>query len=348
VEYFGQTYPGQSCQACDLCLSDDDGSGVPDSQVIAQKILSCVARVKERFGVNHVAQVLHGADTDAVRSRGHDRLSTYGLLKEHDRLVIQDWIRQLVGQGVLALEGDEYPILRLNDASWEIMKGQRSVSLAQPVVRERVVKSRADTASWEGVDRDLFELLRKERAQLAETRQVLPYMIFSDATLRELARILPSNLANLHLIYGIGEVKLRDFGETVLRLIRAHCQSRNLAMDAPPRPLPPNTTPRSPSRPNPQRDLAFDLFRRGAVIEDVMHQTGRGRSTVIDYLCEFIRQQPDISISSWLAPDTYQKIAAVARQVGTERLKPIFVALEEKVPYDDIRIAVANMTRDQN
>jgi ATP-dependent DNA helicase RecQ len=345
LEYFGQTYPSQSCQACDLCLTDDDGPGVPDSQVIAQKILSCVARVKERFGVNHVAQVLHGADTESVRSRGHDQLSTYGLLKEHDRLQIQDWIRQLVGQGVLVLEGDEYPILRLNDASWEIMKGQRSVSLAQPVVRERVVKSRADTASWEGVDRDLFEALRRERARLAQARQVLPYLIFSDATLRELARIRPSTLQKMHLVYGIGEVKLRDFGETILQLIQQHCQSRNLSMDVSAKPVRHDSAPRTSNRPNPQRDQAFELFRQGAVVEDVLHQTGRGRATVVDYLCEFIRQQPAVSISPWLADDVYQKIAAVAKQVGTERLKPIFIALEEKVPYDEIRIAVAYLTR---
>ena len=129
---------------------------VADSQIIAQKILSCVARVKERFGINYVAQVLQGADTEMIRARGHQQLSTYGLLKEHDRLVIQDWIRQLVGQEVLVIEGDEYPILRLNEASWEIMKGfsghgPRSVSLTEPMVQERLKKSRAESASWEGV-----------------------------------------------------------------------------------------------------------------------------------------------------------------------------------------------------
>lgn len=388
VEYFGQTYPGRSCQACDLCLARNsivktsmgeqavlgtaearDGkkaaetglSGenaavgcaaemepVADSQIIAQKILSCVARVQERFGVNHVAQVLLGADTDAVRSRSHDQLSTYGLLKEHDRLVIQDWIRQLVGHGALVVEGDEYPILRLNDASWEIMKGRRSVSLTQPTLRERLKKSRAESTSWEGVDRDLFERLRKERSQLADTRQVLPYMIFSDATLRELARIRPSSLTNMHLVYGIGEVKLREFGERVLQVIRTHCQSHNLAMDVSSKPIKPDSTTRPSSRPNLQRDLAFALFRQGAVVEDVMHQTGRGRATVMDYLCEFIRQEPDVSISTWLDNDVYQKVAAVARQVGTERLKPIFIALEEKVSYDEIRIAVGFLARQGN
>ena len=383
VEYFGQTYSSPSCQACDLCsakgafgrlgISEQAGVGadtgataggtaatgpvgaaitrdmevVPDSQVIAQKILSCVARVKERFGINYVAQVLQGADTEVIRARGHEQLSTYGLLKEHDRLVIQDWIRQLVSQRVLMQEGDEYPILRLNGASWEIMKGQRSVRLTQPIVQERLKKSRAESASWEGVDRELFEVLRQERARLAEARQVLPYMIFSDATLRELAWIRPSSLANMRLVYGIGEVKLRDFGDRILQLILTQCQGHNLAMDVSPKPIKLEKTPPPSSRPNPLRDLAFDLFRHGTVVEDVMHQTGRGRSTVMDYLCEFIRQQPDVSISTWLANDVFQKVAAAAQQVGTERLKPIFIALEEKVSYDEIRIAVAYLTREQ-
>jgi ATP-dependent DNA helicase RecQ len=385
VEYFGQTYPSRSCQACDLCLAKStlgrpgkggqavletsearDGekaaevglSGeeaavesaaqmelVADSQVIAQKILSCVARVNERFGINYVARVLHGADVELIRTRGHDRLSTYGLLKEHDRLVIQDWIRQLVSQGVLVLEGDEYPILRLNDASWEIMKGRRPVSLTQPTLRKRLKKSRSESTSWGGVDRDLFELLRKERSQLAETRQVLSYMIFSDATLRELARIRPSSLTDMRLVYGIGEVKLREFGERILQVIRTHCQTRQVAMDVQAKPVKSDGIIRQSSRPNIQRDLAFDLFRQGCVVEDVMHQTGRGRSTVTDYLCEFIRDQGIVSISTWLADDVYQKIVMVAHQVGTERLKPIFIALEEKVSYDDIRIAISFLTR---
>jgi ATP-dependent DNA helicase RecQ len=346
VEYFGQTYPNTSCQACDLCLGDREV--MTDSQVIAQKILSCVARVKERFGVKHVAEVLHGADTQPIRARRHDQLSTYGLLKEHDRLVIQDWIGQLISQAILVQEGDEYPILRLNDASWSVMKGQKSVRLAQPIVRERVQKSRADTASWEGVDRELFEALRQERTRLAQARQVLPYLIFSDATLRELARIRPSSLQQMHMVYGIGEVKLRDFGETILQLIQQHCQGHNLSMDVLSKPVVYEKTPRLSNRPNPTRDLAFHLFHQGSVIEDVMHQTGRGRAAVVDYLCEFIQQQPGVAISSWLANDNYEKIAAVASQVGTERLKPIFVALDEKVPYDDIRIAVSFMLREHS
>src|SRR5262249_29672609 len=163
--------------------------------------------------------------------------------------------------------------------------------LMQPVRRkkgEKAQKSTTDTASWEGVDEELFEVLRGPRRQLAEERQVPPYIIFSDATLRELARVRPSTLEKMRLVYGIGDAKLRDFGERFLRAIHEHCQDRGLTRDAPMR------TPavvRPASRPNVVRDLAFDLFRQGAAVEDVMHQTNRARGTVFDYLCDFVREE---------------------------------------------------------
>jgi ATP-dependent DNA helicase RecQ len=343
VQYFGQTYSAPSCEACDTCLGDAEP--VPDALVIAQKILSCVARVEQRFGINHVAQILHGHATDAISQRGHDKLSTFGLLQEHPRQAIQDWIRQLIAQEVLRQEGEEYPILRLNDASWEVMKGKRTVRLVQSVRREKVEKSSAETTSWGGVDRGLFEALRLLRTDRAEKLKVAATVIFSDATLRELARVRPSSLDRMRLVYGIGETKLRQFGSDVLAIIQQHCRQNNLAMDVAVRYERREKPARPSGRSSLQRDLAFDLFRQGAAIEDVMHQTQRGRSTVIDYLCDFIRGERAESISNWLSDEVFQRIASVVRQVGSERLKPIFIALGEKVSYDEIRIAVAYLER---
>ncbi len=133
--------------------------------MVAQKILSCVARVGERFGVGQVMAVLRGENTADVRRRGHDHLSTFGLLREHAKADVRQWIYQLVGQKVLLLDGEEYPILRLNEASWEVMKGQKSVRLLQPVRREEVKEPKAASVSWEGVDSGLFEVLRGVRGK---------------------------------------------------------------------------------------------------------------------------------------------------------------------------------------
>jgi ATP-dependent DNA helicase RecQ len=220
MEYFGQSLPGTSCGACDLCLGDNEN--VAEPVVLAQKILSCVARVKERFGIGHVTSVLRGENTDRIRTLGHDKLSTFGLLKEVGKVEIREWIYQLIGQKVLVQTADEYPILRLNEASWEVMQKKRSVRLLQPVRRkgkDRPEKSRVETTSWEGVDRILFESLRTLRLRLATERKVPPYIIFSDAVLRELARTKPRTREAMRLVHGIGDRKVQDFGEPVLTLI---------------------------------------------------------------------------------------------------------------------------------
>jgi ATP-dependent DNA helicase RecQ len=351
VQYFGQTYEAESCGACDLCLGDTEE--VADAVIVAQKILSCVARVKERFGIGHVVSVLRGENTESIRKWGHESLSTYGLLRDCNKLDVRDWVYQLISQGVLWQEelqlpgGGKAPILRLNAASWEVMRKQRGVRLvrlARHPKGEKAEKSGADTVSWEGVDRELFEALRGLRRQVAEERAWQPYIVFSDATLRELARMRPSNLERMRLVYGVGDAKLRDFGDRFLQMIAHHCRERGLSQDNPAGPTR-AAEPRKPSsRPNPQRDLAFDLCRQGAAIEDIMCQTNRGRATVVDYLGDFIREERPDSLSPWIATELYQRIAAAARQVGTERLKPIFLALGEKVPYDDIRLVVTHLT----
>jgi ATP-dependent DNA helicase RecQ len=353
VQYFGQSLEADNCGACDFCLGDTEE--VPDALVVAQKILSCVARVQQNglgFGAGHVISVLRGEDTEKVRKFGHEKLSTFGLLPDRAKVAIRDWIYQLLGQGVLAQEdlalpsGGKVPILRLNGASWEVMRKQRAVRLVQTVRRkkgEKLEKSRSDTVSWEGVDRELFEALREVRRKLAEERQVPPYIIFNDSTLRQLAAMRPSTPERMRTVSGVGDAKLRDFGERFLEIIRGHCRARGLPADNR-LPAAKSEAPARPAvRPNPLKDLAFEQFRQGAPVEDVMHQTNRGRSSVNDYLCEFIRTERPASITTWVPADTYERIAAAARQVGTDRLKPIFLALGEQVSYDDIRLVVTHL-----
>src|SRR5205807_3564091 len=129
-------------------------------------ILSCVARVKERFGVGHVVSVLRGESTEGINRWGHEQLSTYGLLKASPKADVRQWIYQLLSQSVLLQEelmlpsGDHVPILKLNDASWEVMRGKKTVRLLQPVRRkkgEKAARSKAEDISWEGVDHELFD-----------------------------------------------------------------------------------------------------------------------------------------------------------------------------------------------
>ncbi len=352
VRYFGQEYEITNCAACDICLGDTEP--VEDAVVIAQKILSCVARVQERFGVNHVISVLRGDNTDKIRSLRHNELTTYGLLGGSSKTEVRNWIYQLISQNVLVQEGDEYPVLKLNTASWEVMKKERGIRLLKPVERQkddRGGKSKADTQSWEGVDKDLFEELRVMRRTVADARGVPPFIIFSDATLRELAKVRPSTSDGLRLVYGIGASKLAEHGQALLTLIAKYCHAHGLKMDQGLRPPAREGQERPPQRPERThqiagaRESAFVLFREQAAIEDVMHQVKRARASVMDYLADFIQIEKVDDVSGWVPDDVYKRVAEAAGKVGIDRLKPIFSELKEDVPYDVIRVVVAHLSR---
>jgi ATP-dependent DNA helicase RecQ len=226
VEYFGQKHASETCMACDLCLGDN--ASVPDATVIGQKILSCVARVEERFGISHVIDVLHGDENEKVARFGHEKLSTFGLLKDRHKVDIRDWIYQLISQQVLiqndlALDAErKVSILGLNERSWEVMRGKRQVKLLQLVRRrkgEKVKQSRAEVGKWDGVDRELFEELRGIRRELAALLGKPPYIIFADDTLREMARLKPKTLEAMRQVRGVGDRKLTDFGDRFVRAI---------------------------------------------------------------------------------------------------------------------------------
>src|SRR5262249_958139 len=161
------------------------------------------------------------------------------------------------------------------------------------------------------------------RKKLADERGVPPYVVLSDATLRELACVRPSSLPKMRAVYGIGDAKLKDIGPTFLTAIQEYCRTSAIAFDQSPRPLKALEVPNRAKRPSTGKDLAARLFREGAAITEVMHQTNRARATIMDYLAEFIRDFPPPSIAAWVDPGLYDRIAVAARKVGTERLKPI-------------------------
>ncbi len=233
VEHFGQTYEGGDCGACDVCLGEIER--VDDPLILAQKIGSCVARVKQRFGVGHVAAVLEGKSTPQIAQNGHDALSTFGLLKDLSAAEIKGYIEQLVARGFLQRTPGDYPVLELTATGVAMLKGQVTaedvVLCRQPKAstRSRSRSGRGDAAmgrvereSWEGVDRDLFDALRALRLEIARGRGVPPYVVFHDSTLREMAKARPRSLSALLHVPGVGARKAEDFGQQFLDAIASH------------------------------------------------------------------------------------------------------------------------------
>jgi ATP-dependent DNA helicase RecQ len=227
-EYFGQEYTKPDCEACDVCLNEVET--MADATTTAQKILSCVARAGEGFGAEHIVDVLLGAKTERVKRWSHEELTTYGLMKGTDRKALTNILYQLLDDGLLDRTADERPVLRLNESSWAVLRGNREVRLLQP--RTKVGKTRFDEKSWEGVDRGLFERLRALRREVADERRVPAYVLFSDATLRDMARLRPGSPAALLNVRGVGERKLADLGQRFLEQIASYCSANALPLDA--------------------------------------------------------------------------------------------------------------------
>ena len=200
-----------------MCLGDIET--VKDALVIGQKILSSVIRQGQRFGGEYTSLVLKGSKDQRVLNNGHDSLSTWGLLEEYSQRAIRDWIEQLVSQSFLKKVG-EYNILEVSDEGRRLLKGDVHPQLLAPSAKKTRKAARGVAAdSWENVDRDLFNVLRELRYNLAAQRQVPPYIIFSDATLRLFARERPSTLEDMRAIKGVGDKKLKDYGEQFLKVI---------------------------------------------------------------------------------------------------------------------------------
>jgi len=234
LKYFGETYPitrdgigGETpplqvaCDGCDNCLQPRETF---DGTVHAQKFLSCVYRVHAKsgfaFGLNHVVDVLRGADTEAIRQRGHNELSTYGIGTELKRTEWQAIGRELLRLGLIECAPGKFATLSLTSEGLKTLRNRTPIVLTkQTDIAEKNARRRTGAIEC---DEALFDRLRALRRKLADDRKVPAYIIFSDVSLREMARNYPTNSTEFRRIPGVGEQKLKDFGKAFLSEIKSH------------------------------------------------------------------------------------------------------------------------------
>ena len=230
VTYFGQPYERESCGACDVCLGETVQGG--DTSGVAARIMEAVGELRGRFGATHVADVLAGAATGRIGQLGHDRLVAYGALRGEKKAQVRAWIDQLLAHGLLARTDDEYPTITLTERGRATLRGEEAAPAlaSSAALRATAADStssgegkRAVTAETEpgAYDRVLFEALRGLRRRIADERGVPPYLIFSDASLRDMARLRPRTPAAFLEVKGVGEWKAAEFGERFLAAIRS-------------------------------------------------------------------------------------------------------------------------------
>ena len=329
-----------NCGACDNCLSP---RATFDGTVAAQKFLSCVYRIREktRFGVglNHVIEVLTGADTEKVRKWNHEQLSTYGIGGEHSR---PEWAaigRELVRLGYLRQTKEKFSVLELTNDGLAALKQRRKVTLTKPVTAP---KSKVHRAGEIACDEVLFDRLRKLRKQLADERNVPAYIVFSDVALRQMARDYPASEREFARISGVGEKKLREFGDVFLAEIAAHLGNnpRQIFADDS------FAAPAPPAR-NSLGDSARDTLRRfrsGQSVEQIAEDRNLTVGTIHGHLTEAIERGESVELKRFFTDTEQQKIAAAFERNGFGNLTAVFESLGGACDYGRLRIFRAAMT----
>ena len=355
VQHFGQDLPSDCGDSCDLCRGEV--AFVESPLRIAQIILSSIHRQGERFGSEYTARVVTGNIDDRVTRNGHEKLSTFGLLKEHAITQLQDWIGDLVRQGFLLREG-EYQILKITEIGRKLLKGEGTVRLRTKASAETDAFSpgsarsnrtsggrgprKEKVDSLEGVDAGLFEELRTLRLELAREREVPPYVIFGDSALRDMARLRPTDVEGFLNVRGVGEKKCEDFGEMFIEAIVTYCEEHEVETDiASATPAPVRSPARSREAPSGSSLKVFPMFEAGVSIAEVVERTGRALSTVQGYLGEYLRSRKITDPSPWVDAATAARVLTAIEEIGSsDRLTPIFEHLGGTVNYETLRIVL--------
>ncbi|MEG4111057.1 MULTISPECIES: DNA helicase RecQ [unclassified Microcoleus] len=331
LSYFGDSFPG-NCGQCDNCCNQKP---VEDWTIEAMKFLSCVARCQEKFGMNHIIDVLRGSKNQKILQYQHHQLSTYGIGKDRSAEEWKKLSRSLLNQGFLDEKTDGFPILKLNEKSWEIMKRQRTVEIAIEPQREVQGKVRSLAVEVEG----LFTVLRTLRKQIADEQFVPPYVVFADKSLRDMAEKRPQNLREFEEVYGVGSNKRDKYGKVFLEAIRTFCQEQGLPSGA--------ASSEVANLPNVSNVASYsqmqtwELYRQGLTVQGIANARGMSPNTISGHLIELMEMGREVDINLLVEPERQQAIVYAIEVMGDEKLRAIYDFLEERYTFEEIKFVRA-------
>ncbi len=331
--YFGERFAG-NCGNCDNCRNPKP---MEDWTIEAMKFLSCVARCKERYGMTYIIDVLRGAKSQKIILNQHDQLSTYGIGKDK---TVDQWrmlARSLLHQGLLEQTNDGYSVLKLNALSWEVMRRQRTVSLAITATPDIALTQTSEKAVEAEV---LMQRLRSLRKQLADLQSVPPYIVFPDSTLKLMAQVQPKTMTEFGKLSGVGTHKLTQYGEKFLAEIRAYRQERGF-LDPPAD----NFIPFN-SLPSDTEIFTFQLHKQGLSVAEIAQKRNIRPTTIIRHLADLIEKNQPVDLNHLVPLEHQQKIWQVLEVLGDISLTAIREQLGESYTYDEIRLVRGKWRRE--
>lgn len=340
MNYFDEAFP-PNCGSCDVCLTEFKRF---DGTLIAQKALSAVSRLNERFGVNYVIDFLRGSKNEKIREE-HKQLKTYGIGADISKVDWQRYIRELITQEYLQVTDDGYPVLKLTSQSSLVLKGLQKVEFIETQTTEEHHTEAAPPHEIE-----LLNLLKSVRRDIAQLENVPPYIIVSDATLLEMATYLPQSLDELRLISGFGDIKLARYGRELLQPVNDYCKAKDLeskiAYKSPKRERKtkaerPARTPRSGTD---TRTETFNLYRQGKNTAEIAAIRGLSLVTIEGHLSHFV-QTGDLDVKELVAESKLPVIIEAVENYGAERLAPLKEILGEAYTYGEIKAVISWMNK---
>lgn len=327
LDYFNDPKPEKTCERCSNCL---DGREKTDMTEEAQKILSCVKRMDERFGISLTAKVLKGSKDKKITNFRLHTISTYGILSAYTEKELTEWIHFLVAEQILTVKEGKFPTLKLNTNSVDVLKGKRVVWMYTAPI---------PTTEEANYNEQLFSILRKLRKEMADQDNVPPYVLFSDMTLKECCRYFPETKEEMLDIKGIGEKKFETYGPPFLEEIITF-QKDNPGL----KPATKISNPKKPIRKKaaptiegPSHMESYQLFRNGKSIKDITVIRNMNKQTIENHLFKAFKDGHPLHWEIFFTQDEEVTVLDAHGQINEPRLKLLKEALPEAFDYTKIQ-----------
>jgi len=321
LQYFGER---DSPDTCDNCGNCKDESQMSDITADVQKILSCVKRVGEQYGVNLVASVLKGSNNKKIRLLGFDKLSTYGIMKEYSINELTNLINLLAAEQYLYVTEGMYPVLHLGDKAVPVLTGREKVL--------RKVRKKAQAA--ETSDTTLFELLRSLRKQISEKKNVPPFVIFHDSTLQEMSKTYPVDRQSMLAINGVGENKFEKYGSQFIEVISKYANERGIV----PTTAKPAAVPTSDGVAS--HLVTYEMFLSGKPLKEIALQRELTLQTVQNHLVRCWQEGREVDWDSFISSRHEELILNTVKRLGAQKLSPVKEALPKEIDYFTIKAVI--------
>ncbi|HEY4601780.1 MAG TPA: DNA helicase RecQ [Cerasibacillus sp.] len=327
LQYFNDVEPIEACEKCSNCTFRKEKVDMTEE---AQMILSCVKRMGEHYGISLTAKVLRGSLDKKVRQLGFTTLSTYGLLSNYTEREITGWIQFLIAEGLLQSVGGRYPTLKLNAQSVDVLKGKQTVTMYTAPI---------PTVETTDYYEDLFMELRQLRKQIADEMEVPPYVLFSDATLKDMCRYLPKSKEEFLQIKGVGERKYEQYGETFLEAIAtwhaSHPEKKARIQIT--------DWTESSSRPSHREDsrashlISYELFKSGKTFKEIAIMRDLSQQTIESHIFKAYQEGHTVIWDIFFNEKEEALVLEKHREIDEPRLKPLKEALPEEYSYTLIK-----------